>query len=233
MLGMEVEPGAYMTVRERLDFAIIVLNFGILVAASNSFAILSAQILQPVGYSADEAGFMGACFLLSGLVAAIITAPLFDRVFTHHLAATSKILVPFIAVGWFSFIWAVKPHNMAALFVLTAIIGMGSLPMLAVGMELCCEVTRNADGSSAIVWFAGNLFGVAFVLIGGALRAGPDASPPLNMKKYLIFQGVIILVFCATILLLHGVQRRKVADEERLQQASSSQAEMNIMSSPE
>lgn len=55
--------------------------------------------------------------------------------------------------------------------------------MLAVGMELCCEITRNADGSSAIVWFAcvlvsvfelpstnsslfisGNLFGVVFVL---------------------------------------------------------------------
>jgi len=142
MLGMEVEPAAYMTVRERLDFAIIVLNFGILVAAlaflspfnhtaflisffsSNSFAILTGQIFvrqrlpftpnlhltnglqQPVGYSADEAGFMGACFLFSGLVAAIITAPLFDRVFTHHLAVTSKTFIPFIAVGWFSFIWA-------------------------------------------------------------------------------------------------------------------------------
>jgi hypothetical protein len=70
---------------------------------------LTNRLQQPVGYSADEAGFMGACFLLSGLVAAIVTAPLFDRVFTHHLAVTSKILVPFIAVGWFSFIWAGMP----------------------------------------------------------------------------------------------------------------------------
>lgn len=143
---------------------------------------------------------------------------------------------------------------------------MGSLPMLAVGMELCCEITRNADGSSAIVWFAyvfvpvsklpstnsslfisGNLFTVAFVLskqlyllfsrvarltlfiVGGALRAGPDASPPLNMKKHLIFQGVIVLVICATIFLLHGVQRRKVADEEKMQEALSNQGEMNVM----
>jgi hypothetical protein len=52
------------------------------------------------------------------------------------------------------------------------------------------------------------------------------------MKKYLIFEGVIVLVFCATILLLHGVQRRKEADEERIQEALSTQAEMNVMSSP-
>lgn len=63
MLGMEVKPAAHMTIRERLDFTIIILNFGILVAAlafpadlqlsrmlisffsSNAFGILSAQIL--------------------------------------------------------------------------------------------------------------------------------------------------------------------------------------------
>lgn len=63
MLGMEVQSAAHMTIRERLDFAIIILIFAILVAAlafssdfqlsstlisffsSNSFGILSAQIL--------------------------------------------------------------------------------------------------------------------------------------------------------------------------------------------
>lgn len=32
MLGMKVEPAAHMTIRERLDFTIIILIFGILVA---------------------------------------------------------------------------------------------------------------------------------------------------------------------------------------------------------
>lgn len=52
------------------------------------------------------AGFMGACLLLTGMAAAIITGPVVDRYFTHHLARLSKILVPFIAVGWLSLIWA-------------------------------------------------------------------------------------------------------------------------------
>jgi FLVCR family MFS transporter 7 len=73
---------------------------------TNVFAVLTAEILQPVGYSSDTAGFMGAVLLLSGIVAAIVTAPIFDRVFTTHLAITAKILVPVLSVAWLSLIWA-------------------------------------------------------------------------------------------------------------------------------
>ena len=40
------------------------------------------------------------------------------------------------------------------LFVIMGIIGMCLIPMLPVGMELGCELTRNTDGSAAIVWIA-------------------------------------------------------------------------------
>ena len=49
---------------------------------------------------------MGATLLLAGIIAAIITAPLFDRVFTHHLAITAKVFVPFVGAAWLSLIWA-------------------------------------------------------------------------------------------------------------------------------
>jgi len=121
---------------------------------------------------------MGATMLLAGMLAAIVSAPLFDRVFTNHLAITSKILVPISALGWFVLIWAgtlcfpslvfmepltyclmticslVRPNNTVALFVLFGLIGIFSVPMIPVGMELACEVTRNPDGSAAIVWLA-------------------------------------------------------------------------------
>ncbi|KIY48532.1 hypothetical protein FISHEDRAFT_58824 [Fistulina hepatica ATCC 64428] len=35
-----------------------------------------------------------------------------------------------------------------------------SIPMLPVGLELACEVPRNADGSVSILWFCGHLFAV-------------------------------------------------------------------------
>ncbi|KAJ7215694.1 hypothetical protein B0H12DRAFT_353512 [Mycena haematopus] len=79
-----------------------------------------------------------------------------------------------------------RPHNTPALFVIIAAIGMSSLTLLPVALELGCEVTRNAQGSSALLWFIVNLFEIAFVQGQGALRAGANASPPLNMHRALI-----------------------------------------------
>lgn len=164
---------------------------------------------------------------------AIITAPLFDRVFTHHLAVTSKVLIPVIAGGWLSLIWAVKPGNTGGLFAVVVIIGAGSITMLPIGLELGCELTRNSSGSSALLWFScvkihsndlpcfspliipyssGNLFGIMFVLVEGALRAPRTASPPLNMHSALIFNGVFIMVVCLSIFFLRGTQVRREND---------------------
>ncbi|KAI5890517.1 MFS general substrate transporter [Schizophyllum commune H4-8] len=203
----------YMTWRERIDFLIVVLVFGVLVAATNAWAILTSQYLEPQGYSSDTAGLMGACLLLTGLVAAIVTSPLFDRVFTHHLALTAKILVPSTAAAWLSLIWAIKPHDTGGLYAIMTIIGVTSLPMLPVALELGCELTRNAEGSSAIMWFMANLLGFVFIISEDALRAGPDADPPLNMHRATIFNGVFIFVTSALVLLLKGRQRRRQADE--------------------
>jgi hypothetical protein len=53
----------------------------------------------------------------------------------------------------------------------------------------------------------------------GALRAGPDADPPLNMHRALIFHGAFILATASTIFLLRGKQARKELDELKQQQA--------------
>jgi branched-subunit amino acid transport protein len=50
--------------------------------------------------------------LLSGIVAAIVTAPIFDRVLTSHLAITTKILVPVLAAAWLSLVWAGRSRTL-------------------------------------------------------------------------------------------------------------------------
>jgi len=214
MLGLHVEKSsdAYMTQRERLDFSIMITIFGSLVAATTTFSILSAEIFRPVGYSDTLSGILGAVLLLSGLVAAIVTAPLFDRVLTHHLALISKFVVPIIAAAWLSLIWAVKPHNTAGLFAVMVIIGACSLSMLPITLELGCELTRNSDGSSAILWFFGNLVGIMFVLVQGALRAPPTASPPHNMHRALVFNGAYIVACASLVFFVRGKQVRREMD---------------------
>ncbi|KAF8207013.1 major facilitator superfamily domain-containing protein [Mycena galopus ATCC 62051] len=219
MLGQETTPESHMDYQERIDFAALLLVFGTLVASSNAFALLSGQIMGPEGYSAHDAGLMGATLLLCGIAAAVVTAPLFDRVFTSHLAGTMKTLVPVVAGGWFSLIWAVRPHNTAALFVIMAVIGMSSLTLLPVALELGCEVTRNAQGSSALLWFIVNLFEVTFVQAQGALRAGVNGSPPLNMHRALIFNGAFVVASSLLVFMLRGKQVRKELDK-RMQRIS-------------
>jgi FLVCR family MFS transporter 7 len=51
---------------------------------------------------------MGAALLLSGIIAAIATSPMFDRILTRHLGITVRILCPIIGVAWLSLIWAGK-----------------------------------------------------------------------------------------------------------------------------
>ncbi|XP_006460643.1 hypothetical protein AGABI2DRAFT_192274 [Agaricus bisporus var. bisporus H97] len=218
MIGKQVPPEAYMTIRERIDFAIMIIIFGSLVAGANAFGVLTGQIFEPVGYSSDISGFLGACLLLTGIVAAIATAPLFDRVFTHRLALATKIVIPCVAGAWLSLIWAVKPNNLAGLFVVMTLIGVCSISLLPVALELAVEVTRNADGSSAILWLSGSLLGFIFTLVEGSLRADENASPPLNMRRALVFQGSFIMVASSLIFFVRGEQVRKRSDEMKLQE---------------
>ena len=113
-----------MTRTERLDFFILFFIFGVLVAGTSSFSVFISQIFVrtltpllhtrrptdslakvPYGYSDVTAGLMGGIFLLSGLTAAIIAAPLFDRVLIHYLAKTVKAALPLLSIAWICLIF--------------------------------------------------------------------------------------------------------------------------------
>ncbi|KAI0830125.1 MFS general substrate transporter [Trametes gibbosa] len=185
----------YMTMRQRIDFGIISLVFGVVVGVINAFTVLTAQYLEPYGYSDTISGLMGAVLLLVGLVAAAITSPLYDRVLTHHLALSLKLLCPILAACWIALIWE-------------------RLTLLPAVLELAVELTRNADGSSAILWASTNACGLVFVVVEGALRAGSDGSPALNMHRSAIFQASVVAAVIIPLYLVEGKQTRRARDEE-------------------
>jgi len=210
-----------MTLRERFDFAILLITFSVPLAAINAFSILSAQWLSPYGYSDNTSGFMGAALLLAGIVAAIATAPIFDRVLTHHLGITVRTLCPFIGVAWLSLIWAVKVNNTGALYTIFIVIGICSISLLPVAIELGVELTRNSDGSSAFLWFFGNLVTIFFILVQGALRDDEAAKPPLNMHRAILFNGISVFVVSLLVFFLCGRQARREMDEQMNRQQLS------------
>jgi FLVCR family MFS transporter 7 len=107
----------------------------------------------------------------------------------------------------------VKPNNTPALFAICALIGLCMLPMMPVGLELSVEVTRNAEAAGAVLFGLGNGMGVVLLAVEDALRAGPNAHPPLNMKRALIFQGVLALMITLLAFGIRGTQTRRVKDE--------------------
>ncbi|KAG8686506.1 hypothetical protein FRC09_014086 [Ceratobasidium sp. 395] len=189
-------PGeAVMSRRERLDMAINTLIFGVLVAAFDAFSILINQIFAPYGYSSDASGIFGGVLILAGIVGAAVMSPIFDRYLTHHLALAAKILVPILAGSYVGLIWDVKANNDAGIYILMVVIGISSFTLLPVALEIGCEVTRSAETSSAVLWFAGNLLSVVFVLSMDALRDDSSTANPLsNMRKSLIFQACFVAV---------------------------------------
>lgn len=212
-VGRPVPREAYMTPRERADFGILVFVFAVLLAAINTFSVMSSQWMAPYGYSDDTTGLMGATLLLVGIVAALASAPVFDRILTRHLGITIRLLCPIIGAGWFALIWAAKPKDTAGLFVIMAIIGAASIALLPVALELACELTRNADGSSAVLWFFGNLFSIIFLTSQSALRAPSTGSPPLNMHRAIIFNAVFTTFAVLLVFGLEGRQARRERDE--------------------
>ncbi|KAI5990385.1 major facilitator superfamily domain-containing protein [Pisolithus albus] len=213
MLGLSVSKEAYMSLRERTDFVILTLVFGGLDGAISVLSVLSSQWFQPVGYSDATCGRLGATLLLSGITAAVVSAPLFDRVFTHSMGVTLRTLVPLVSLMWLSLIWAVTPNNTAILFVLMAMIGSCTITMLPLALELGVELTRNANGSSAVLLCSGNLCGIVLILVEGALRAPSTADPPYNMHNALILHGCVVMVFSSCIVFLRAKQARREADE--------------------
>ncbi|KAG8924771.1 hypothetical protein FRC02_010194 [Tulasnella sp. 418] len=212
VIGLKTTDDAAMTVRERIDFGVIFMGFSILTAAITAFGSLISQVLVPYGYTSDESGIIGAVLLLSGLLGALITAPLFDRVFTHHLGLTLKGLVPPISACWIGMIWAVKSNGLAGIYVLLIFIGFASFTLLPVSLELACEVTRNPATSSAALWAGANLFSFIFIVSAEPLRAGPNAHPPDHLRSYIILQAVFAAFLVPLVMFVKGVQIRREMD---------------------
>ncbi|RUP46758.1 hypothetical protein BC936DRAFT_146553 [Jimgerdemannia flammicorona] len=175
-----------------VHFLILLLTFSIGVGLFSAFSTLLNQIVVPYGYSDDDAGIFGAIMVVAGLIGAGLAGPFVDRTKQHKLFA--KIIMPVMAIVYIVFIFVVGGNNYAAIAVMSALIGLTSFSLLPVALELGVESTYpiSESTSSSILWGAGELFTVIFLVINDGLRQ-PDGvgSPPRNMRNALIFDGVL------------------------------------------
>ncbi|KAH7108239.1 MFS general substrate transporter [Auriculariales sp. MPI-PUGE-AT-0066] len=225
LVGKARDGEPHMDKRERLDFVLLVFIFGICVQCASTFSLLSNEMLEPYGYNSDQAGFVGAALLFSGIIAAALAAPLLDRVLTHHLNIVIRVLVPSLAAGWIGWIFAVKKDGLGGLFANAIAIGICSLILLPTGLEVGVEVSRNSEASSAIIWCFANTMDVIFIPIFQALRAGDNADPPRNHRRGLIVNASLMGLCSVLVFGIRGRQRRRELDIEKMRERQAQGAQ--------
>ncbi|KAK8045239.1 Major facilitator superfamily domain-containing protein 7 [Apiospora rasikravindrae] len=183
----------------------ILIPYGVYVGFFNSISTILNQTMIPYGYTSDEAGIAGAVLIVVGLVSSAITSPILDR--TKLFLVALKALVPVIALMYLIFVWMPGTHDAAGLagpYVVLAILGAASFSLVPVALEYLTELSHpcSPEVTSTVAWASGQLLGGIFIIISDALKAGPDANPPLHMQSSLIFHAVLALAVVPLVLCL-------------------------------
>ncbi|PHH70008.1 hypothetical protein CDD80_6313 [Ophiocordyceps camponoti-rufipedis] len=194
------------------ELFLVMFPFAVVVGFFNTLSSLLNQIMVPYGFTDDQAGIAGAILIFVGLVTAAISSPLVDR--TKAFLPSLRLLLPIIALCFVLFIWMPETRHLAGPYVVITILGAASFASLPVALEFLAEVSHplSPEVTSTVAWAAGQLLGAVFIIISGALAGGLDADPPHNLKRALIFQGVVAAAVCPLPLFLGRFGRQdKVA----------------------
>ena len=168
-------------------------QFSVYLGFFNAFSTLLQQFLSPHGYSDNDAGIAGAILIITGLVVAAIVSPLIDRF--HIFLPVARTLIVIVSICYLVFIWVIRPNSYAGICVLCALLGAASFSLLPLALELSVELSHPIppEVSASIYWIGGQLLGGIFIIIMNALR-DDNGVPKENMKRSLIFQGVVACI---------------------------------------
>ncbi|KAJ8101232.1 major facilitator superfamily domain-containing protein [Lipomyces tetrasporus] len=174
-------------------FVIVFIVFSVLVGFFNAFSSLINQIMEPYGYSSDEAGIDGAVMIVAGLIFSAVISPILDRI--HSFLLAIRIQVPIVSICYICLIFTqTKSGQLAGPFVISGVLGAASFSLLPVALEWVQEQVFpvSPELTSSILWVGGNFFGGVFIIIMDALKRPPnEGDPPGNMTRALIFQAVV------------------------------------------
>lgn len=115
----------------------IFVAFGILCGLASTVTSMLPQVVQPYGVSYDDAGYLGAAFIVAGIVGAVVTGLFIDRTKLHKWVL--RAYVPIVGFLYLALLFVVKKDNYDAIMAVCAILGFFTLSLLPVALELSVE----------------------------------------------------------------------------------------------
>ncbi|CEG81324.1 hypothetical protein RMATCC62417_15539 [Rhizopus microsporus] len=191
------------------NFVIVFIAFGVLCGMASTFTSILTQIVAPYKISVDNAGYLGAAFIVAGLVGAALTGIFIDKTGQHKIVI--KIYVPIIGALYLAFYFIVQKGDFGALVAICVLMGFFTFSLLPVALELSVESSYpiSESISSSMLWMCSQVLGLVFLAVIDALR-NPDGT----YTRGLIF--VVCVIFPVSILTtIYNSPNKRLEFEER------------------
>ncbi|KAF9396041.1 hypothetical protein CPC16_005454 [Podila verticillata] len=207
------------------QFLLLMCVFGTFVACFNAITSLITNFTKPYGYTSNDAGYFGAAMVVAGLISAGIAGPVMDK--NKQYKGLCKTLVPVATAFFVVFIFVVRKDFFVGIIVVSALMGIATFAVLPAALELAVEITYPVTpaSSTSILWAFGQLMGVIFLLVLGALQDDDlsrtkTINPPLIfIAVWCLFFGVIpVMMINSPYLRMEAEARSRLRDQEELEE---------------
>ncbi|GAA5803806.1 hypothetical protein HPULCUR_009291 [Helicostylum pulchrum] len=176
------------------NYLLLIIIFSCNFAMFASIVTITSYIFIPQGYTSVQVGYASFVRIISGVVGAIIAGRITDYTGKHALVL--KVATPMVVITTVILYVQDLANSYAFVMVSCFLNGFFVFLVLPVSLELAAECTFpvSESVSASVLWGGSQVVSFCSTLIMDALRAGPDASPPHNMKNALIYAIVLSCV---------------------------------------
>ncbi|CAF1291911.1 unnamed protein product [Didymodactylos carnosus] len=196
------------------DYLILLFSFSIGLGLFSAITTLLEQIIEPCGYTSNDAGVFGAIIVVVGLIGAGLIGVIMDK--THYYRLILKLLVVLACCSGIYFILVLRPNMYYPLAVSFGLLGLFLLPLLPVVFECSIECTFPIEEnySNGILMCSGNVLGGICIFILDYL-INPTYTTVFTSSSIFLF----CLFICAMVVLLfyNGPYLRIEAEQRQLE----------------
>ncbi|MGQ9843270.1 MAG: MFS transporter [Spirochaetota bacterium] len=168
------------------DMHVVILLFFIGLGMFNAVTTWIEQIVEPRGFNSEQAGIIGACMMLGGIIGAIILPLLSDHYRKRKIFLT--ICMAFLVPGLAGLTFA---QHFTLLLVSSFILGFFIMSAGPIGFQYAAEISYPAPESSSqgLLLLSGQISGIIFILAMDAFRTKTGAMTPFMVAF------IILMIF--------------------------------------
>lgn len=197
------------------QYMILLLGFSLGLALFNAITTLLYQLIEPSGYSSEDAGIFGAVIIVAGLFNAFLAGVIMDK--THAYRLILKILLIGACGSGIYFIIILRPNFYYPLAAAIGLMGFFLLPLLPVSFECAVECTYpiRAEWSTGLLMCTGNILGGIFIFVVGYLiKLAPVYKSNQILTPASIFILCVLIASVISLLIYRGPYLRLEAEKQ-------------------